>query len=112
MKTMFGRGACTHPTAEISTRSRARKTRRMAEANPGRGEFQTFVASPLTVRVDSRRAMKPRLRLPLLAAVAFVTALVAVAQEVQHHGLVFEEWIDDTFFGGYRPPSYTQKWDI
>jgi len=34
------------------------------------------------------------------------------AQEVQHHGLVFEEWIRDTFFDGYRPPSYTQKWDI
>jgi hypothetical protein len=34
------------------------------------------------------------------------------AQEVQHHGLVFEEWIDDTFFDGYRPPNYTQKWDI
>ena len=41
-------------------------------------------------------------------------ALVATlaAAEVQRHGLVFEEWIDDTFFGGYRPPSYTQKWDI
>jgi hypothetical protein len=34
------------------------------------------------------------------------------AQEVQQHGLVFEHWIDDAFFDGYRPPSYTQKWDI
>ena len=43
-----------------------------------------------------------------------VTALAAHARaaEVQHHGLVFEEWVDDTFFDGYRPPSYTQKWDI
>ena len=34
------------------------------------------------------------------------------AQEVQSHGLVFEKWIRDTFFDGYVPPSYTQKWDI
>jgi len=34
------------------------------------------------------------------------------AQEVQHHGLVFEQWIRDTFFDGYRPESYTQRWDI
>jgi hypothetical protein len=38
--------------------------------------------------------------------------LTLAAAEVQHHGLVFEEWIDDTFFEGYRPPNYTQKWDI
>lgn len=52
-----------------------------------------------------RRAV--RLFAGLLAA-----ALSLNAQEVQHHGLVFEEWIDDTFFEGYRPPGYTQKWDI
>ena len=52
--------------------------------------------------------MKLTRRLSLFVFVA----LVAAAQEVQHHGLVFEEWIDDTFFGGYRPPNYTQKWDI
>ncbi len=34
------------------------------------------------------------------------------AQEVQQHGLVFEQWVRDTFFDGYRPPNYTQKWDI
>ncbi len=34
------------------------------------------------------------------------------AQEVQQHGVVFEEWIRDTFFDGYEPESYTQKWDI
>lgn len=34
------------------------------------------------------------------------------AQEVQQHGLVFETWIRDTFFDGYIPPGYTQKWDI
>jgi hypothetical protein len=34
------------------------------------------------------------------------------AQEVQAHGLVFERWVCDTFFDGYRPAGYTQKWDI
>jgi hypothetical protein len=43
----------------------------------------------------------------LLLAVATVSA-----QEVQRHGLVFETWIRDTFFDGYVPPGYTQKWDI
>jgi len=33
-------------------------------------------------------------------------------REVQHHGLLFEHWIDDTFFDGYRAPHYTQKWDV
>lgn len=37
---------------------------------------------------------------------------VLPAQEVQHHGVVFEQWIRDTFFDGYTPASYTQKWDI
>ena len=37
---------------------------------------------------------------------------MAVADEVQQHGLVFEAWVRDTFFDGYKPPSYTQKWDI
>lgn len=34
------------------------------------------------------------------------------AQEVQRHGVVFEEWVRGTFFDGYRPESHTQKWDI
>lgn len=51
-----------------------------------------------------------RARAAWLAVFVFVAALAA--QEVQQHGLVFEEWIDDTFFDGYRPPNYTQKWDI
>lgn len=34
------------------------------------------------------------------------------AQEVQQHGLVFEQWVREIFFNGYRPKSYTQKWDI
>ncbi|HVU22582.1 MAG TPA: hypothetical protein VHE13_00550 [Opitutus sp.] len=52
----------------------------------------------------------PTLR--FLGWLALAAAVAAPAQEVQRHGLVFEEWIDDAFFGGYRPPSYTQKWDI
>ena len=37
---------------------------------------------------------------------------VVPAQEVQQHGLVFEAWVRNTFFDGYQPPGYTQKWDI
>jgi hypothetical protein len=32
--------------------------------------------------------------------------------EVQEHGVAFEEWIRHTFFDGYKPLTYTQKWDI
>ena len=39
-------------------------------------------------------------------------AAPAPAKEVQNHGVVFEQWIRDTFFDGYTPESYTQKWDI
>lgn len=34
------------------------------------------------------------------------------AREVQSHGLLFEKWLRDTFFGAYEPTSHTQKWDI
>jgi hypothetical protein len=36
----------------------------------------------------------------------------APAQEVQRHGVVFENWVRETFFDGYRPSAYTQQWDI
>jgi hypothetical protein len=36
----------------------------------------------------------------------------APAREVQSHGLLFEKWLRDTFFGGYQPEGYTQKWDV
>lgn len=45
-------------------------------------------------------------------AVLVAVAATATAQEVQAHGLVFEKWVRDTFFHGYRPASYTQRWDI
>lgn len=51
----------------------------------------------------------------LLIPIIFVCGLVAsraCAQEVQRHGVVFEQWVRDTFFDGYQPASYTQKWDI
>lgn len=34
------------------------------------------------------------------------------AREVQSHGLLFEQWLRERFFGGYQPQGYTQKWDI
>jgi hypothetical protein len=49
-----------------------------------------------------------------ILALLFVAGALAsaLAQEVQVHGLVFERWVRDTFFGGYQPVSYTQRWDI
>ncbi len=55
-----------------------------------------------------RRLFAVLLSISLLFGVCFV----APAKEVQNHGVVFEQWIRDTFFDGYRPESYTQKWDI
>ncbi|MBX3737085.1 MAG: hypothetical protein KF715_10370 [Candidatus Didemnitutus sp.] len=49
----------------------------------------------------------------LTAALAALLFHVGVhAQEVQAHGLAFERWVRDTFFDGYKPASYTQRWDI
>lgn len=44
--------------------------------------------------------------------VAFLVSAGASASEVQRHGLSFEHWAADTFFGGYRSPGPTGKWDI
>lgn len=55
-------------------------------------------------------AMKPLLILFLTGAVLLPPNLVGL--EVQSHGLLFEKWLRDTFFGGYEPSSHTQKWDI
>ena len=51
---------------------------------------------------------------PLLLALSLLLGALhsAPAKEVQNHGVVFEQWIRDTFFDGYTPDSYTQKWDI
>ena len=51
----------------------------------------------------------------ILTGLSLLLALFPIqpmsAQEVQRHGLVFEAWVRDTFFDGYKPTSYTQKWD-
>lgn len=47
-----------------------------------------------------------------VAIAFFWMALGTSAREVQSHGLMFEKWLRDTFFGGYQPESSTQKWDI
>ena len=41
-----------------------------------------------------------------------LVASLAHATEVQRHGLGFEHWVADTFFGGHRPSGPTDKWDI
>ncbi|MEO0055751.1 MAG: hypothetical protein RLZZ50_1698 [Verrucomicrobiota bacterium] len=52
-------------------------------------------------------------RLPAMFFAALLVVAPAVrAVEVQAHGLAFEHWVCDTFFGGYRPDGYTQKWDV
>jgi hypothetical protein len=48
---------------------------------------------------------------PLLAACAALLVL-ASAQEAPSPGPGFERWVRDTFFDGYKPASYTQRWDI
>lgn len=53
-----------------------------------------------------------RRRLLVLALACAVATATSVAQEVQQHGLMFERWVRDTFFGGYKPANYTQRWDI
>lgn len=40
------------------------------------------------------------------------SASLSHATEVQQHGLSFEHWVADTFFGGHRPSGPTDKWDI
>ncbi len=55
--------------------------------------------------------MKPLLLL-FLTTLFMVLPSWSGAREVQSHGLLFERWLRQTFFGGYEPEGYTQKWDI
>lgn len=57
--------------------------------------------------------MPPR-KSPFICVLILWLSFVAAprAAEVQRHGLVFEQWIRDTFFDGYTPTDYTQKWDV
>lgn len=54
--------------------------------------------------------MKPLLILVLTSIVWFPCR--SICREVQSHGLQFERWLREKFFGGYVPASQTQKWDI
>jgi hypothetical protein len=53
-----------------------------------------------------------RLWLPCLLAFGLVAQPPEVRREVQRHGVEFEHWIRATFFGGYQPLTYTQRWDV
>jgi hypothetical protein len=48
----------------------------------------------------------------LLCLTFCLAASLAHATEVQQHGLSFEHWVADTFFGGHRASGPTDKWDI
>ena len=47
-----------------------------------------------------------------LCLIFCLTASIGHATEVQQHGLSFEHWVADTFFGGHRAAGPTDKWDI
>jgi hypothetical protein len=53
--------------------------------------------------------MRPLLHILYLVLLSWVPVN---AREVQSHGLLFEKWVRDTFFEGYTPKGYTQRWDI
>jgi hypothetical protein len=48
----------------------------------------------------------------VLCLILCLAASLAHATEVQRHGLSFEHWVADTFFGGHRLSGPTDKWDI
>lgn len=48
----------------------------------------------------------------LLCLIFFLPAPLGHASEVQRHGLSFEHWVAETFFGGHRSSGPTDKWDI
>jgi hypothetical protein len=48
----------------------------------------------------------------VICLILCLAASLVRAAEVQQHGLSFEHWVADTFFGGHRPSGPTDKWDI
>lgn len=48
----------------------------------------------------------------LICLIFLWAASLSHATEVQQHGLSFEHWVADTFFGGHRSSGPTDKWDI
>lgn len=73
--------------------------------------FASWRSKP-SIRRDAEGGVKTNLSRLLLGCWLASVTLSLPAQEVQQHGLVFEEWVRATFFDGYKPPNYTQKWDI
>lgn len=66
-----------------------------------------------TCASPARRVRPGALRRGLVCLLfALAVAQPTAAIEEQAHGLAFETWVRDTFFDGYAPPGYTQKWDI
>jgi len=47
-----------------------------------------------------------------LCLIFCLAASLGRATEVQQHGLSFEQWVADTFFGEHRASGPTDKWDI
>jgi hypothetical protein len=82
----------------------------------GRESHASRVCSPgfRSLAVFRRHALQFLLVSFLFRTLLFflLASSLASAAERQHHGVVFEQWVRDTFFDGYRPPGYTQKWDI
>jgi hypothetical protein len=70
-----------------------------------------FARLPGVTNFEGMAGLRP-IRLLLVLAWLLLGAGGGMAQEVQSHGLAFERWVCDTFFDGYRPSRYTQKWDI
>ena len=66
----------------------------------------------LALAQHALRHLRIRLRPGFALGLLLSLSSPAPGVEVQQHGVVFEEWIRDTFFDGYEPTSYTQKWDI
>lgn len=61
----------------------------------------------------TKRAFRILANAPTTALMLLICAAGSLsAREVQSHGLLFEKWLRDTFFDGYEPKGYTQKWDI
>ena len=48
----------------------------------------------------------------VLCLIFCLVASLGCATEVQRHGLSFEHWVADMFFGGHRAAGPTDKWDI
>ena len=63
-------------------------------------------------RSSISRFFRNTIRLIVVFTLAFTSLAVAQkTNEVQRHGVDYEQWVRDTLFDGYQAP-YTQKWDI